>query len=151
MSKIKLTLLTLYGTVYSGEVDFVTAPTTSGDITVLPSHAKLLTQLDYGDLRVQTGGDVLHFSLTGGFLDVDDDKITVFVDAAERDQSIDLERAERALARAQERIDSVKSDVDKQRAIRALHRAKIRIKLARSRRPRRTDDKAPQSSAASQS
>ena len=74
--------------------------------------------------------------MSGGFLEVSDNRVTVLADAAERDDAIDLERAEIALARAQERIAGTTADMDLERATTALRRARVRVNLGRRRRDR---------------
>ncbi len=65
-----------------------------------------------------------------------DNQVTVLADAAERDDDIDLERAEAALARAQERIDSEPGGVDLEQAMTSLRRARVRVNLGKRRRSR---------------
>ena len=74
--------------------------------------------------------------MSGGFLEVSDNRVTVLADAAERDDAIDLERAETALARAQERVTGTTADVDLERAMASLRRARVRVNLGRRRRER---------------
>jgi F-type H+-transporting ATPase subunit epsilon len=106
MAKLQLVVVTAEGESFSGEVDTVVAPGEVGEFTVLPSHARLISNLVSGVLRFDQDGDSVSLALTGGFLEVSDNRVTVLADAAERDDAIDLERAEAALERAQHRIDS---------------------------------------------
>jgi F-type H+-transporting ATPase subunit epsilon len=76
-------------------------------------------------------------ALTGGFLEVVNNRVTVLADAAERDDAIDLDRAETALARAQERVDSETGSANLERAMASLRRARVRVNLGRRRRDRR--------------
>jgi len=136
MANLELVVVTAEGESFSGEVEAVVAPGELGEFTVLPSHAKLISSLNSGILRFDQGGDSVSLALTGGFLEVANNKVTVLADAAERDEDIDLERAEAALERAQERIASAPADLDLERALASMRRARVRINLGRRRRNR---------------
>ena len=137
MAKLQLVVVTAEGESFSGEVDMVVAPGEVGEFTVLPSHARLISTLSPGVLRFDQGGESTSLALTGGFLEVADNRVTVLADAAEQDDDIDLERAEAALARAQERIESEPGTVDLEEAMASLRRARVRVSLGRRRRDRR--------------
>ena len=137
MAKLQLVVVTAEGESFSGEVDMVVAPGEVGEFTVLPSHARLISTLSPGILRFDQGGESTSLALTGGFLEVADNRVTVLADAAEQDDDIDLERAEAALARAQERIESEPGTVDLEEAMASLRRARVRVSLGRRRRERR--------------
>jgi len=137
MAKLQLVVVTAEGESFSGEVDMVVAPGEVGEFTVLPSHARLISTLAPGVLRFDQGGESTSLALTGGFLEVANNRVTVLADAAEQDDDIDLERAEAALARAQERIESEPGTVDLEEAMASLRRARVRVSLGRRRRDRR--------------
>ena len=137
MAKLQLAVVTAEGESFSGEVDAVVAPGGLGEFTVLPSHARMISTLTAGVLRFDQGGESVSLALTGGFLEVSNNIVTVLADAAERDDAIDLERAETALARAQERIASEPGTIDLERAMVSLRRARVRVNLGRRRRDRR--------------
>ncbi|MCX8277312.1 MAG: F0F1 ATP synthase subunit epsilon [Dehalococcoidia bacterium] len=136
MAKLQLAVVTAEGESFSGEVDTVVAPGGLGEFTVLPSHARIISTLAPGVLRLDQGADSVSFALSGGFLEVSDNRVTILADAAEQDDAIDIERAEAALARAQERIVSSPADIDLERATASLRRARVRVNLGRGRRER---------------
>lgn len=131
MAKLQLAVVTAEGESFSGEVDMVVAPGEVGEFTVLPSHARMISTLVPGVLRFQQVGDSVSLALTGGFLEVSDNRVTILADAAERDDAIDLERAEAALARAQERVSAEPGNIDLERAMASLRRARVRVNLGR--------------------
>ena len=137
MAKLQLAVVTAEGESFSGEVDAIVAPGEVGEFTVLPSHARLITTLSPGILRLEQNGDSTSLVLTGGFLEVSDNRVTVLADAAEHDDAIDLERAESALARAEELIADAPAGIDLERAMSSLRRARVRVNLGRRRRDRR--------------
>lgn len=132
-----LNVVTAESETFSGEVDYVTAPGADGELTVLPSHAALMTTLAPGEMRFGTDGEDQAIVVTGGFMEVLADNVTVLADAAEREDEIDEARAEEAVRRAQERIDTHGSDLDMERAVASLRRAQIRLRFSRRRRSER--------------
>ena len=69
-------------TVWSGEALSVAAPAADGDLGVLPGHQPVLAVLRPGIVRVRAvdGGDTVELEVSGGFLSVDHDDITIVVD-----------------------------------------------------------------------
>jgi F-type H+-transporting ATPase subunit epsilon len=72
--------------VWSGDAEMLVARTTEGEIGVLPGHAPLLGLLkEPSQVRVKlAGGDQLTWEVSGGFLSVDADGVTVLAESAER-------------------------------------------------------------------
>jgi len=136
---MNLQIITAEGQLYSGEVDEIVAPGSEGELGILPNHASLLTLLKPGELRIKIGSDVESFVVGGGFIEVLGNEVTVLADAAERAEEIDEQRAQSAIARAQERIAAREETLDLERALHALRRAQIRVQISgriRSARPR---------------
>lgn len=126
-------------------VDSLTVPGADGEMTILPQHAALMTALKPGPVVLRRGSDETDLALSGGFMEVRDDKVVVLADTAERSEEIDQARAEEARRRAQERITSRQSEVDFARALAALERAQARIRVIerRRRRPTRAGQQPP--------
>ena len=146
MAPLQFEILTAERRIYSDEVDMVVAPGQLGELGILPNHAPLLTPLQPGELRIKKGGEEVAIAVTGGFLEMFQNKLTVLADAAERADEIDVERAERALARAQEQVKTGASDADLAVALAAIRRSQLRVKVAERRR-RRGGGGAPSSQA----
>ena len=91
---VKLDIVTAEQLVYSDDVDIVVAPGIDGELAVLPHHAPLMTMLKPGELLVRKGGEEILMAITGGFLEVRPDRVTILADAAERAEDIDAARAE---------------------------------------------------------
>ena len=117
------------------DVDEVIAPGSLGELGILPNHAPLVTSLVAGELRVKTGNEVEEFFVSGGFLEVLSDEVTVLADAAEHGSEIDAERAEEARQRAVARLEQA-SDADRARAQAALSRSLQRLRVLEHRRRR---------------
>jgi F-type H+-transporting ATPase subunit epsilon len=116
--------------VFAAEADEVLAITQRGQIGILPRHAPLLTLLAPGELRVRSRGNDSVLAVSGGFLEVADDRVVVLADAAERAEEIDVARAEEARRRAADRLASHAPDLDFERARAALLRAIARLRVA---------------------
>ena len=134
MATIKVFVVTAEQRVLEDDVDMVIAPGIEGQLGILPRHAPLLTALQAGELRLKKGGTEVSLMVTGGFLEVRPDQVTVLADAAERAEDINLARAEEAMKRAEERLRTHGADFDLERATAAIRRASVRIKVARRRR-----------------
>ena len=119
-------------------VEVLIAPGTEGQLAILPRHAALMTTLDPGELVFRRGNEESDFAITGGFMEVRNDRVTVLADAAEAIEEIDVARAEAARARAEERIRRYREqgirDVDMARAQAALQRSLLRLRAAERRR-----------------
>ncbi len=137
MPGIMLDIVTAERVVYSKEVNSVVAPGTEGELGILPHHSTLMTTLTGGELRINEGGEEILMAISGGFLEVRPDRIIVLADSAERDDEIDLSRAEEAKLRAEERLSQPATELDKTRAEAALHRSLIRLKVGEKSRRRR--------------
>ena len=131
---MRLEIVTAERILFEGEVDVVVVPGADGEIGVLPKHAALMTVLQPGELRYRTGDSEEQFVVTGGFVDVRGDRVSVLADAAEHIDEIDMARVEEAIARAQERIAEQRGDVDLERALSSLRRARVRLNVTRRRR-----------------
>jgi F-type H+-transporting ATPase subunit epsilon len=136
---IRLDIVTAEQMVFSEDVDIVVAPGIDGEMAILPHHAPLMTMLQPGELRVRKGGEETYMAITGGFLEVRPDRVTVLADAAERAEDIDAARAEEAKRRAEERLSGKLSGADTARAEAALRRSLVRIRVAEKRRRRRSE------------
>ena len=134
---IRLEIVTAEKQVYSGDVDVIIAPGIDGELAILPRHAPLMTMLRPGELRLRQGGEETSLAVTGGFMEVRPDKVTVLADAAERADEIDIERAEAAMRRAEDRLMTHRNEIDVARAQAALQRSLARLKVAEKRRLRR--------------
>ena len=129
-----LEIITAERQVYSDEVDMVIAPGFDGQLGILPMHAPLMTMLKPGELTVRKDGENMYVAVSGGFMEVLANKVSVLADACERSDEIDEQRAEQAVQ--QERLANRGSDIELERAVSALRRAQVRVDLVRRRSPR---------------
>ncbi|MBD3160920.1 MAG: F0F1 ATP synthase subunit epsilon [Candidatus Latescibacteria bacterium] len=129
-----LSLLTPQRSLLETEVESIVAPGSEGYLGILAHHAPLITALQPGRLEIRDAArEEQVFAVSGGFLEVSNNRATVLADAVERPDEIDVARAERALERARERKKDLSGAVDAARAEAALRRAVNRIRVARER------------------
>jgi len=139
MPRIGFEIVTAERVVYSDEVDVVVAPGIEGQLAILPNHAPLMTMLQPGELMVRKDGEEQSIFVSGGFLEVQGNKVTVLADTAERAEEIDAARAEEARLRAEQKIAMPPSEADHARAQAAMLRSLMRLRVAeksRKRKPR---------------
>ncbi len=123
-------------TVFEGDVDIVVAPGAEGEMGILPHHSPLLTTLKHGVLKIRQGGREEVFAISGGFMEVRPDIVTVLADAAEYAEEIDVARAEEARRRAEEAMRAGPPPGSEAflAAEMALRRSNLRLQVARRRR-----------------
>lgn len=129
---IRLEVVTPEKNVVSEEVQIVAAPGSLGEFGVLTGHTPFLTTLKTGILRyTDANGKERFVFISGGFAEALPAKVTVLAESAERRSEIDLDRANAARERAEERLEKDKADdeIDHVRARAALERAIQRISL----------------------
>ena len=138
MPNLRVDIVTAERVVLSEEdVDRLIVPGIEGELGVLPLHAPLLTTIQPGVLRVVKGEEETTMAITGGFIEVRENRVTILADAAERGEEIDVARVEEARRRAEERLASREATVDMVQAEMALKRALVRLKAAEQIRRRR--------------
>lgn len=113
------------------EVHEAQIPGLGGYLGILPGHAPLLSELQMGELSYRKGNHWSYLTVFCGFVEVLPERIIVLAEVGERGEEIDVERAQRARQRAEERLKHPSDpDVDWNRAQVALQRAMIRIQVA---------------------
>lgn len=101
------------GEIFSGRVELLVAPAEHGEIGVLPNHAPLLTSIEPGPIKiVKQGGEEELLYVSGGFLEIQPDLVTVLADTITRADDLDLEAAERAREQAKQELLAGGSDED---------------------------------------
>ena len=136
---MRLELATPTRQLVSAEADEVVAPGSEGYFGVLPGHAPFLTTLGSGEVSYRHGREEGHLAVIGGFAEVQDDRVMILAETAERPEEIDRERAEQARQRAEQRLagrnpqgrlPEAGGEIDYARAVAALARALARLQVA---------------------
>lgn len=131
---MQLDIITPTKSVLSEEIDQVTLQTETGEITILPNHVPLLTKVKPGELTIKKGGKQSFFAVTGGFLEIKQNKITVLADYAVRAEDIEIAKAKEAQERAEKAMKEKVSGVDFAQAEAQLTRAMLELHVAKRRR-----------------
>jgi len=106
-------------------------PGKDGYLGILPGHAPLITELAVGEITYRLGSQTKHVSVAWGFAEVLPNKTTILAETAERPDEIDVSRAEKAKARAEDELKSGKADLDYDGLQAAIERADTRIDVAK--------------------
>jgi F-type H+-transporting ATPase subunit epsilon len=131
MADMSLTIITPERTVLrDAPADAVVVPVVDGSMGILKNHAPMVANLRIGVLRYKQDGVYKRAAVTGGFVEVSENRITVLADAAELAESIDVMRAMEAKRRAEARLRDRKAKIDRTRAEAALRRAMVRLRAA---------------------
>ena len=130
-TEIRLDIVTPDRLVAHDAVTAVTIPGKNGYLGILPGHAPLLTELAPGELEYTSSGAKHTLAVNWGFAEVLGDRVIVLAQSAERAEEINVERAEKAKGRAEERLKRFNDpEVDMERARKALTRAMARLETA---------------------
>jgi F-type H+-transporting ATPase subunit epsilon len=123
---------------YTSEVRMVVASTLSGEVGILPLHAPLVTQLAPGEVRLQFGdlaSEWEFFSVSGGYLQVHEDKVIVLADDAISVSQIDVQREKESAERVKAMLEELPPDAEdlRQDCLRDLNWCELQIKTAEKR------------------
>ncbi len=115
---------------YSGEATLVSAPGAEGQLGILPKHAAMLALLKEGELRIELNDAEEPIFVSGGFLEVSDNRVIVLADTAEHAEEIDEARAQEARRRAEESLVQGATDENRAELQAALARAIQRLHVS---------------------
>jgi F-type H+-transporting ATPase subunit epsilon len=131
MKTIKVSVVTPDGPVYDSDVEMVITKAQSGELGILPGHIPMVAPLNIGAVRLKKDGKTEFIAVSGGFLEVRPDQVTILAQSAEIASEIDVERAVRAKERAEQRMNDQKLEhTDFRRAELALQRAINRLAVS---------------------
>lgn len=128
-AKLELQVVTPDGLRVHEEVEEVQIPGRSGYLGILPGHAPLLGELQMGELSYRQREEWTYLTAFWGFVEVLPDRVIVLAEIAEQAEAIDVERAQRAKQRAEERLHRGDPELDWDRAQAALTRALTRLQV----------------------
>ena len=137
MHSLKLQIVTPQRIVLEKEVFSVTAPTATGEITILPHHINLFTLLKEGLVKIKFNKEDEYFAIGGGYLQTDGEKVIVLVSRAYGQNEINEKIIEESRKKAQELLKTAQTEKERQEAISLLRRSIIEDKLLRKVKKRR--------------
>ena len=128
--KVLLEVVTPEKLLLSQQVDEVIAPGSEGDFGVLPGHCHFLSTLRIGELRYRLGDQMNHMAILWGYAEVTPTKVTIMAEIAEKAEDIDVNRAQAAVERAEQRLKAGGIPSDLKEAEISLEKARLRKRLA---------------------
>jgi F-type H+-transporting ATPase subunit epsilon len=128
---IHLEIVTPERQLFSGPVEEVTVPSSTGYLGILPGHTPLLAELGIGEISYRSGERREYLFCSWGFVEVLPERVVVLAQTAEKASEIDLNRAEQARSRAQQRLAAKGLETDYVRAQLAMMRAISRLNAAK--------------------
>jgi len=129
--KLALEIITPTKVVLSEEVDEITVPTVNGEISILPNHIDLLTKVKPGEMTIHRNGKIELFAITGGFLEINKNKVSILADHAIHADNIEIAKAEEAKTRAEKAMKEKGTEQDFAIAKAELVKAILELKVAR--------------------
>jgi len=138
MSILSLEIITPEKVVYRDEVNEVVVPTASGEIAILPNHINLLTQINPGELIIKKRSSNQSLAITGGFLEVNNNKVSIVANYAVKADDIEVARAQEAKKRAEKIMSEKATDNELKIAQGELIKSILELKIATKHKRRLT-------------
>ena len=130
---LHLEIVTPERQIFSGDVESIILPSTTGYLGILPGHAPLLSELGIGEISYTVKGNTEYIFCSWGFVEVLPDRVVLLAQTAENVSDINVKRAEEAKARAEKLLASKDPDIDFERAQLAVFRAIARLNAVKHR------------------
>jgi len=134
LHRLHLDIISQEKQLLSQDVDMVLVPSNMGQVGILPGHISLFASLEEGELIIITGSTHDVFAVTGGFLDVNQDQVTILANSAIRAKDINIKKVEEAKIKAQKTMKNQLSDRDYKIAEADLRKAILELTEAKKRR-----------------
>lgn len=131
-----LEIITPEKVIYKDEVSEIIAPAIDGEITILPGHIDLLTQIKPGELIVRKGASEQSLAVTGGFLEITSNKVSVLAEYAVKAQDVEVAKAMEAKRRAEKMLNEKTTDKELKIAEAEMIKAILQLKIATKRKHR---------------
>lgn len=132
-----LQILTPQKSVFKDTVDEVVVPTTEGEIAILPNHVNFLTMVSPGELLVKKNSNISSLAITGGFMEVNNNKITILTNYAIMAEDIEIAKVEEAKRVAEKIMQEKVSEKDFKIAQGELFKSLLELKVATRRKKHR--------------
>lgn len=112
------------------EADFLLVRTTEGEMGILPNHSPFVAGLAIGEMMIRLNGKEKSYFVSGGFIEISNNNVTILADEAIASDMIDLERARKEAAEAKAKLDKLKEDKDILMTEKNLNEALTKVRLA---------------------
>ena len=131
MSELSLKIVTPEEEVMNEQVDQVNVSTSQGEIGILPNHANLMAKLIPGELKIKRSGKISYFAIGHGFLQVENNGLTIMTDLAENAEEIDEKAVEQAKKRAEEALEQKLGNEEYAETLAALEKSLAQLRVKR--------------------
>jgi len=128
--KLQLEVITPEKVVYKEEVDEVIIPTENGQIAILPNHVGLVTKIIPGEMIVKSGKNEHLMAITGGFLEIANNQVSILAEYAIRAEDVEVAKAQDAQKRAENKMKEKASEHDFRIAEAELQKALLQLRVA---------------------
>ena len=128
-SKITVDIITPVTTYEYKDVDYLRAPSIEGLFGVLPGHIPSIIALDIGEVKINVNGKNIFFSTSGGFADIQENKVMLILETVEESHEIDIDRAQADLDQSIKMLSEDNIDIKKAQA--EIQKAKNRLSIAK--------------------
>ena len=125
----ELNIVTPVSTLSFDDVEYLRAPSIDGLFGVMPKHIASIIALDIGEIKINKSNEILRFSTSGGYADINSEKVILVLETIEEGHDIDSKRAEESIMRATKHLTDKSSDIN--RAMISIRKAKNRISVSK--------------------
>ena len=136
--KLLLEIITPVKVLLKEEVDEITLNTVTGEISILPNHIDLVTKITPGEMTIKRNNKTDLFAITGGFLEVAENHVSILADYAIHAADIEISKVEEAKQRAEKAMKDKTSEKEYQEIQTELRRTALELKVARKHKTTRT-------------
>ncbi|MFB1051540.1 F0F1 ATP synthase subunit epsilon [Paraliobacillus sp. JSM ZJ581] len=133
MKTLTVSVVTPDGPILEDTFEMVSCKSEDGELGILPNHIPLVAPLIISAVRLKRAGETIRVAIGGGFIEVNENKVTILAQSAEKPGDIDVQRARKAKERAERRLKAKQDDIDFRRAEYALKRAINRLDVVEKR------------------
>lgn len=130
MATFNVKVVTYQEKVLEQEADFLLVRTTEGDMGVLPNHSPFVAELAIGEMMIRLNGTEKSYFVSGGFLEISNNNVTILADEPMASELIDLERARKEAEEAKAKLEKLKEDKDILMTEKNLNAALTKVRLA---------------------
>lgn len=130
MATFKVKVVNYQEKVLEQEAEFLLVRTTEGEMGILPNHSPFVAGLAIGEMKIRLDGKEKCYFVSGGFLEISNNVVTVLADEAMPCEMIDLERARKEAEEAKAKLDKMKEDKDILLTEKNLNEALVKVRLA---------------------
>lgn len=130
MTTFNVKVVTYQEKVLEQESEFLLVRTTEGDMGVLPNHSPFVAELAIGEMMIRLNGTEKSYFVSGGFIEISNNNVTILADEAIASEMIDLERAKKEAEEAKAKLDKLKEDKDILITEKNLNAALTKVRLA---------------------